>query len=89
MIDRCFLLLQAPFRPPKPPPPEVTVITGAHTKDMLNMFNSQCYTDLVLIVGTIRFSVHRFMLASSSNAFHRLALTIHPPSRKRPNQLQY
>lgn len=65
-------LLQAPFRPPKPPPPEVTVITGSHTKDMLNMFNSQCYTDLVLIVGTIRFSVHRFMLASSSNAFHRL-----------------
>uniref|UniRef100_A0A182WC15 BTB domain-containing protein n=1 Tax=Anopheles minimus TaxID=112268 RepID=A0A182WC15_9DIPT len=34
-------LLQAPFRPPKPPPPEVTVITGTHTKDMLNMFNSQ------------------------------------------------
>ncbi|KAL9700766.1 hypothetical protein quinque_004207 [Culex quinquefasciatus] len=37
-------LLQAPFRPPKPPPPEVTVITGNHTKDMLNMFNSQLLT---------------------------------------------
>lgn len=36
------------------------------------MFNSQSYTDLILVVGTIRFSVHRFMLACSSSAFHRL-----------------
>jgi Rho-related BTB domain-containing protein 1/2 len=64
-------ILQAPFRPPKPLPPEVTVIAGTHTKDLLNMLNSQCYTDLMLIVGTVRFPVHRFMVASSSNAFHR------------------
>jgi Rho-related BTB domain-containing protein 1/2 len=64
-------ILQAPFRPPKPLPPEVTVIAGTHTKDLLNMLHSQCYTDLNLIVGTVRFPVHRFMVASSSNAFHR------------------
>lgn len=63
--------MQAPFRPPKPNPPEMSVISGTHNKDMLNMFNSQCYTDLVLIVGSKRFAVHRFMLASSSNAFNR------------------
>lgn len=64
-------IFQAPFRPPRPSPPEVAVITGTHSKDLLNMFHLQCYTDLVLAVGTIRFAVHRFMLASSSNAFHR------------------
>lgn len=65
-------LIQAPFKPPKPSLPDVTVLTGSHSKDMLNMFQSQCYTDLVLVAGSARFAVHRFMLASSSNAFHRL-----------------
>lgn len=63
--------LQLPFRPPKPTPPEVSVLTGNHSKDMLNMFHSTCYTDLVLVAGKARFAVHRFMLASNSNAFHR------------------
>lgn len=63
--------LQVPFRPPKPTPPEVSVLTGNHSKDMLNMFHSSCYTDLVLVAGNVRFAVHRFMLASNSNAFHR------------------
>ncbi|XP_063699132.1 rho-related BTB domain-containing protein 1 isoform X3 [Culicoides brevitarsis] len=65
-------ILQAPFKPPKPPPPEVTVMNGTYAKDMLHMFNSQSYTDLILVVGTVRFAVHRFMLACSSSAFHRL-----------------
>lgn len=64
-------ILQAPFRPPKPTPPEVALLTGNYSKDMLNMFHSQCYTDLVLVAGNVRFAVHRFMLASASNAFHR------------------
>ncbi|CRL03470.1 CLUMA_CG016254, isoform A [Clunio marinus] len=69
-VQRPFL--QLPFRPPKPTPPEVSVLTGSHPKDMLNMLHAQCYTDLVLVAGNIRFAVHRFMLASNSNAFHRL-----------------
>lgn len=36
------------------------------------MFNSQCYTDLIVVVGLVRFVVHRFMLAAGSGAFHRL-----------------
>ena len=63
---------QAPFRPPKPPPPEVAIITGNHSKDMRSMLNSQFYTDLVLIVGSIRFQVHRFMVAAGSKTFYRL-----------------
>lgn len=66
------VLFQAPFRPPKPPPPDVTIIAGTHAKDMRSMLNSQFYTDLVLIVGSIRFQVHRFMLAAGSATFHRL-----------------
>lgn len=64
-------ILQAPFRPPKPVPPEISVLTGIYAKDMLNMLKTQCYTDLVLVAGNSRFAVHRFMLQSSSNAFHR------------------
>jgi Rho-related BTB domain-containing protein 1/2 len=64
-------LLQAPFRPPKPSAISVTILTGNYAKDMLNMFHSQSYTDLVLVAGNIRFAVHRFMLASASTAFHR------------------
>lgn len=67
-----MLIFQEPFRPPKPLPPEVTIISGTHTVDMRFMLNSQSYTDLVLIIGSIRFQVHRFMLASGSSTFYRL-----------------
>lgn len=66
---------QAPFRPPKPPPPEVAIVAGTHSKDLTAMHNAQLYTDLVLVVGSVRFHVHRFMLAAGSATFHRL-LTI-------------
>ncbi|XP_058980140.1 rho-related BTB domain-containing protein 2-like isoform X2 [Musca domestica] len=65
-------LLQAPFRPPKPPPPEVTVVVGNYRQDMYNMFLAQTYTDLILIVGNTKFSVHKFMVAAASNLFNRL-----------------
>ncbi|XP_037904360.1 rho-related BTB domain-containing protein 1 isoform X2 [Hermetia illucens] len=68
-------LLQAPFRPPKPPPPEVAVVTGTYQKDMFNMLLTQCYTDLILIVGSAKFAVHKFMLAAGSNPFYRLLTT--------------
>lgn len=70
--EKCNRLFQAPFRPPKPPPPEVTIIAGSLTKDTYTMLNSQLYTDLVLVVGSVRFQVHRFMMATGSATFHRL-----------------
>lgn len=39
---------------------------------MLNMLKSQCYSDLVIITGSVRFHVHRFMVAVGSQAFNRL-----------------
>lgn len=68
-------LLQAPFRPPKPPPPEVAIVSGTHSADLTAMHNAQLYTDLVLVVANQRFRVHRFMLAAGSATFYRL-LTI-------------
>ncbi|KAH8300381.1 hypothetical protein KR018_000825 [Drosophila ironensis] len=69
-------LLQAPFRPPKPPPPEVTVMVGNYRQDIYNMFLSQAYTDLVLVgSGGAKFAVHRFMLAAASIIFQRLLST--------------
>ncbi|XP_037815763.1 rho-related BTB domain-containing protein 2 isoform X1 [Lucilia sericata] len=68
-------LLQAPFRPPKPPPPEMTVVVGNFRQDMYNMFLAQNYTDLILVVGTIKFPVHKFMLAAASNVFNRILNT--------------
>ncbi|XP_032594397.1 rho-related BTB domain-containing protein 1 isoform X2 [Drosophila grimshawi] len=68
-------LLQAPFRPPKPPPPEVTVVVGHYRQDIYNMFLSQAYADLILVVGGTKFAVHRFMLAAASNIFQRILNT--------------
>ncbi|XP_031619700.1 rho-related BTB domain-containing protein 1 isoform X2 [Contarinia nasturtii] len=65
-------LLQAPFRPPKPLQPDLTVLPETHQKDMLNMLKNQFYSDLVIVVGSIRFFVHRFAIAAGSQAFYRL-----------------
>uniref|UniRef100_A0A1A9V2Z1 BTB domain-containing protein n=1 Tax=Glossina austeni TaxID=7395 RepID=A0A1A9V2Z1_GLOAU len=68
-------ILQAPFRPPKPPPPEITVMVGNYRQDMYNMFLAQAYTDLILVISTSKFPVHRFMLAAASNIFYRILNT--------------
>lgn len=65
-------LLQAPFRPPKPAAPEVSVFNGTYIKDMQNMLQVQRYTDVILIVGTFQFMAHKFMLVAGSTAFYRL-----------------
>lgn len=39
---------------------------------MLNMLKNQFYSDLVIVVGSIRFFVHRFAVAAGSQAFYRL-----------------
>lgn len=65
-------LLQAPFRPPKPLPPEVGVVPGTYKADMESLLRSQRFTDLVLVVDSFHFMVHKFMLVAGSTAFHRL-----------------
>lgn len=39
---------------------------------MNNMLKNQFYADLVIVCGSIRFHVHRFMIAAGSQAFNRL-----------------
>ena len=39
------------------------------------MLTSQCYSDLILIVGSTKFAVHKFMLAALSATFFRLLTT--------------
>lgn len=74
LYEISFLLCvtQAPFRPPKPLPLEVTILTGNHHKDMLNMLKTQYYADLIIVTGSIRFKVHRFMMVAGSQSFNRL-----------------
>ena len=36
------------------------------------MLQNQRYTDLILVVGTFQFMVHKFLLVAGSPAFHRL-----------------
>lgn len=36
------------------------------------MLKNQFYADLVIIVGSVRFHVHRFIIAAGSQAFNRL-----------------
>lgn len=53
-------------------PPELTISLTTHQTDMLNMMKHQFYCDLVVVVGSIRFFVHRLVLAAGSQAFNRL-----------------
>lgn len=64
--------LKAPFRPPKPLPPEVTVLNGNLANDMLNLYNMQRYTDLTFTIGNIEIHAHRFIVASGSHVLNRL-----------------
>lgn len=36
------------------------------------MLKNQFYADLIIVVGSVRFRVHRFIIAAGSQAFYRL-----------------
>ncbi|XP_049777442.1 rho-related BTB domain-containing protein 1 [Schistocerca cancellata] len=65
-------LLQAPFRPPKPLPPELHVTASSYAENMQALWLHQAYTDVVFVAGSIGFSAHRFVLAAASPTFHKL-----------------
>ncbi|KAJ4449671.1 hypothetical protein ANN_01075 [Periplaneta americana] len=67
-------LLQAPFRPPKPPTPELHVAASTYAENMQSLWLQQAYTDVILVAGSVGFSAHRFILAAASPAFHRLLM---------------
>ncbi|KOC70979.1 Rho-related BTB domain-containing protein 2 [Habropoda laboriosa] len=65
-------LLQAPFCPPKPVPPEVCLAVSTYEENMKTLWTKPVHTDVTLIAGNCSFSAHRCLLAAASPAFHRL-----------------
>ncbi|XP_033341611.1 rho-related BTB domain containing isoform X2 [Megalopta genalis] len=65
-------LLQAPFCPPKPVPPEVCLAASTYEENMKALWAKPVHTDVTLIAGNCTFSAHRCLLAAASPAFHRL-----------------
>ncbi|XP_078033162.1 rho-related BTB domain containing isoform X2 [Augochlora pura] len=65
-------LLQAPFCPPKPVPPEVCLAASTYEENMKALWTKPVHTDVTLIAGNCTFSAHRCLLAAASPAFHRL-----------------
>lgn len=64
--------IQAPFMPPSPVKPEVTVAQSAYSDHMRQLWLTKPNTDIVLVVGSVGFPAHRFVLAAYSSAFCRL-----------------
>ncbi|XP_011300320.1 rho-related BTB domain-containing protein 1 isoform X2 [Fopius arisanus] len=65
-------LLQAPFCPPKPIPPEVCLAASTYEENMKALWIRPVHTDVTLIAGSMNFAAHRCLLAAASPAFHRL-----------------
>lgn len=65
-------LLQAPFCPPKPLPPEVCLTPSTYEENMKTLWTKPVHTDVILIAGSCSLQAHRCLLAASSPAFHRL-----------------
>ncbi|KAK7792778.1 hypothetical protein R5R35_004888 [Gryllus longicercus] len=65
-------MLQAPFLPPKPLPPDVYVAASTFAENMQQLWLQQAYTDVVFVAGSMGFSAHRFVLAAASPTFHKL-----------------
>ncbi|XP_052122122.1 rho-related BTB domain-containing protein 1 [Frankliniella occidentalis] len=68
-------LLQAPFKPPKPPIPEIHVSSSSYDDHIREMFLQQAHTDVLFNAGSVGFLAHRFILAAASPLLHRLLLT--------------
>ncbi|XP_076354179.1 rho-related BTB domain-containing protein 1-like isoform X2 [Tachypleus tridentatus] len=65
-------LLQVPFCPPKQPPPDICVPDSQFESDMLSLFHSQVFTDVIFLCGKIGFSAHRAVLAAINGSFFKL-----------------
>ncbi|XP_047512845.1 rho-related BTB domain-containing protein 1 isoform X2 [Pieris napi] len=68
-------LLQAPFRPPRPLEPEVTIVSSVYLEDMTTLLRQQYFSDMVIICGAKGFPVHRALLAAACEVFRGLLTT--------------
>ncbi|KAJ8684185.1 hypothetical protein QAD02_019977 [Eretmocerus hayati] len=65
-------LLQTPFCPPKPMPPEVALSPSSYEENIKSLWARLDHTDVTLIAGNQSFAAHRCFLAAASPAFHHL-----------------
>lgn len=65
-------LLQAPFKPPPPPKPEVKICGSSYAEHLHQLWLGREHSDVVLVADSIGFSAHRFVLSAASTAFYRL-----------------
>ncbi|XP_058802582.1 rho-related BTB domain-containing protein 1 isoform X2 [Phymastichus coffea] len=65
-------LLQAPFCPPKPLPPEVTLAPSTYEENIKSLWTRLDKTDVALVAGGQSFNAHRCFLAAASPTFYRL-----------------
>lgn len=65
-------LLQAPFKPPPPPKPEVVVSNSTFAEDTRQLWLERAHADVIIVSGSVGFPVHRFILAAASPALYRL-----------------
>lgn len=65
-------LLQAPFKPPPPPKPEVHVPPSNFGEHARQLWMDRAHADILLVAGSVGFTAHRFVLAAASPAMFRL-----------------
>ncbi|CAL8077788.1 unnamed protein product [Orchesella dallaii] len=62
-------LLQAPYCPPKKELSTIEVFPGTYWADMKTMLASQCFPDLVFVIGEFEINAHRFLVSAGAPEF--------------------
>lgn len=65
-------LLQIPFCPPEPNPPELVVPPPQFEDDMLALLHSQTFTDVIFLCGKVGFSAHKSVLSAVCTSMCKL-----------------
>ncbi|KAK9737577.1 BTB/POZ domain [Popillia japonica] len=65
-------LLQAPFKPPPPPKPEVIIPSSTFQENACQLWLDRSHVDVLLVTGPVAFPAHRFLLSAASPVLYRL-----------------
>lgn len=69
-------LCQAPFQPPQPLCPKILIPPPSLDHDLLNLLDSQSYSDVVFMVQGIAIPAHKSCLAVACSVFEELFLSL-------------
>lgn len=65
-------LLQIPFCPPKPPPPEIHIHPSHWEEDCFTLLEIQAHVDVIFRVGNVGITAYKFMLSAASPVLYKL-----------------